>query len=57
MDLVALGQEEFGEVAAVLAGDTGDECSFSAEVLMVLSCRTEPDPIKTNEAFRTVPPE
>jgi hypothetical protein len=26
--LVALGKEEFCEIGAVLAGDTGDECAF-----------------------------
>jgi hypothetical protein len=28
VDGVALVQQEFGEVGAVLAGDAGDECSF-----------------------------
>jgi glutaminyl-peptide cyclotransferase len=28
VDLVALGQQELGEVGAVLAGDAGDECAF-----------------------------
>jgi hypothetical protein len=28
MDLVALVEEEFGEVRAVLASDAGDECAF-----------------------------
>jgi hypothetical protein len=28
VDLVSLGEQELGEVAAVLAGDAGDECFF-----------------------------
>jgi hypothetical protein len=28
VDDVALGEQEFGEVGAVLAGDAGDECGF-----------------------------
>ncbi len=27
--LVALGQQQFGQVHAVLAGDTGDQCAFA----------------------------
>src|SRR5947209_9240743 len=28
MDGVALAEQEFGQVGAILAGDTGDECGF-----------------------------
>jgi len=28
MDLVSLGEQEFGQVGPVLAGDTGNQCAF-----------------------------
>jgi hypothetical protein len=31
VDFVALGEQQLGEVGAVLAGDAGDECDFGAD--------------------------
>ncbi len=36
MDDVALVEQQFGEVGAVLAGDAGDECNFGCGHLVVV---------------------
>ena len=38
VDFVAFGEQEFGEVGAVLPGDAGDECALHGELLA--SCRS-----------------
>src|SRR6185437_1502553 len=33
MDDISLGEQEFGEIGAILAGDSGDECDFGHDIL------------------------
>jgi len=36
VDLVALGEEQFCEVASVLAGDAGDQCALHGDLFFVI---------------------
>ena len=35
--LVALLEQQLGEIGAVLAGDAGDQCAFGHELIIILS--------------------
>ena len=39
--LIALLQQELGQVGAVLAGDAGDECDFASWLIGMLKVRLE----------------
>ena len=42
MDDISLSEQKFGEIGAILAGDTGDECDFGHDILRYVDRLNEP---------------